>query len=230
MQHFVDLYRILRLIIPQNLKNLNSNISSSYWIENSMTIRTLFEELDDLGLEPSKMKILPSDFKEVVKRDIKKGTSLTLGVRKTTNYSKNNEELEVEKREYWYFRAIYRIPDKEYPVKRNLVRLSEEQKDNEKLIDRLKELYQLESPNHKQLSVLQEFQPQITELAEEIGIPETEIIRTLLKEGLDKELIQNFPFFKELVMTFLNVYRETESPVLRDIIFQAQTVIRQRTG
>ncbi len=196
-----------------------------------MTTKTLFDELDDLGLELGQLKILPSDLKEKVKREIKTGTSLTLGARKTTTYFQlKGESKERKPRDYWYFRAIYRIPEKDYPVKLNLVRLTEEQKDNEELKKRLKELYQLESPDHNLLSVLQEFHPKITELAEEIGTPETEIIRILLTEGLDKDLIQNLPFFKELVMTFLNVYRETESPVLRDVIFRAQTVIKQRTG
>ncbi|UCG01231.1 MAG: hypothetical protein JSW11_16640 [Candidatus Heimdallarchaeota archaeon] len=70
--------------------------------------------------------------------------------------------------------------------------------------------------------VLHEFQPKITETAEKLGTSSSELLRTILTDGLN----ENTPFFKELIKVFTQVYRETENPILRDMIFRAQQSVK----
>ncbi len=68
------------------------------------------------------------------------------------------------------------------------------------------------------LEVLYEFQTKIVETAEKLGTSSSELFRTILTDGLN----ESNPFFKELIKVFTQVYRETENPILRDMIFRAQ--------
>ncbi len=80
------------------------------------------------------------------------------------------------------------------------------------------------SLNPQMLNVLSEFQPTIEEYAAKLELHDSsELLRQILIDELD----ENIPFFKELVKVFLNVYRETENPVLRDFIAKAQTAVQR---
>ena len=70
--------------------------------------------------------------------------------------------------------------------------------------------------------VLQEFQPKLIETAEKLGTTSNDLLRTILADGLN----ENTPFFKELIRVFTQVYRETENPILRDLIFRAQQSVK----
>ncbi|MHA2247836.1 MAG: hypothetical protein ACXADY_23015 [Candidatus Hodarchaeales archaeon] len=72
------------------------------------------------------------------------------------------------------------------------------------------------------LQVLDEFHVRINSMAEKQGLPSSKILRNLLTDGLDK----NTPFFKELIKVFTEVYRETENPILRNMIYKAQQSIQ----
>ncbi|MFX1507387.1 MAG: hypothetical protein ACFFDC_14995 [Promethearchaeota archaeon] len=72
------------------------------------------------------------------------------------------------------------------------------------------------------IPILYEFQPKILETAEKLGTNGNELLRTILTDGLN----ENTPFFKELIRVFTQVYRETENPILRDMIFRAQQSVK----
>ena len=72
------------------------------------------------------------------------------------------------------------------------------------------------------IEVLIEFLPKITDTSEKFGTSNSELLRTILTDGLN----ENTPFFKELIKVFTQVYRETENPLLRDMIFRAQQSIK----
>ncbi|MFX0123964.1 MAG: hypothetical protein ACFFAE_10020 [Candidatus Hodarchaeota archaeon] len=72
------------------------------------------------------------------------------------------------------------------------------------------------------VQILLEFQPKLTETAEKFEMSNNELLRTILTDGLN----ENTPFFKELIKVFTQVYKETENPILRDMIFRAQQSIK----
>ncbi|MFW9903738.1 MAG: hypothetical protein ACFFFH_05355 [Candidatus Thorarchaeota archaeon] len=76
--------------------------------------------------------------------------------------------------------------------------------------------------NRDLIQILNEFQPKINKTAEKFGTTSEELLRTILTDGVN----ENTPFFKELIKVFTQVYRETENPILRDMIFRAQQSVK----
>jgi hypothetical protein len=94
-------------------------------------------------------------------------------------------------------------------------------KKNRMLQERLDEFISIDP---QMLRVLREFQPKIEEYAIKLGHNDgSELLRKMLLDELD----ENIPFFKELVKIFLSVYRETENPILRDVIAKAQAAVER---
>jgi hypothetical protein len=74
------------------------------------------------------------------------------------------------------------------------------------------------------LKVLGEFQPRIDDYANKLGLDNSsDLLRTMLTDELD----ENLPFFKELIKIIIEIYRETENPVLRDVIVRAQAAVQR---
>ena len=73
------------------------------------------------------------------------------------------------------------------------------------------------------VAVLLEFQPRIHEMAIQAGMNSTEFFRNILSDELDT----NIPFFKELIKVFIEKYKSTEDPILREIIVETQTAVQK---